>query len=83
MSSAERRAAAEGRQLRAGLQRPCFNTGKVRIGCAYVPPAQRVDGDALRVQAVMLNRQAGQPVPPLPAPLRPLRRVAVAMWRWL
>lgn len=54
----------------------CFNTGRVRIGIAYVPPPQRVQGDAVKVQAAFLEpRTARQP--------SRLARLVAPVWRWL
>lgn len=54
----------------------CINTGKVIIGRAYVPPPQRVQGDALKVQAAFLEQRTRHPV-------SRLRRLVAPVWRWL
>lgn len=54
----------------------CINTGKVIIGRAYVPPPQRMQGEALKVQAALLE----------PRTLRPmsrLQRLVGRVWSWL
>lgn len=54
----------------------CHNTGKVVIGRAYVPPPRRVEGDAIKLQAALLEPRTTKPQPLL------LRVIAPVM-RWL
>jgi hypothetical protein len=35
----------------------CVNTGRVKIGCAYIPPLESLDDDELLVQAALIGRQ--------------------------
>lgn len=53
------------------------NTGRVRIGIAYVPPAQPIrSADAYRLQSALLDRRTALPV-------HPLRRFIAPLVRWL
>lgn len=40
------------------IAHPPINTGKVLIGQCYVPPPQRLDADACRVQSALIKRPA-------------------------
>lgn len=35
----------------------CVNTGRVKIGCAYIPPLATLDDDELLIQAALIGRQ--------------------------
>ncbi len=50
-----------------------YNTGKVRIGCAFQRPMPRIEGDAIRLQTALLN----------PAKQVPewLRLLVATLWR--
>lgn len=48
----------------------------LRIGCAYQPPPARVEGDAQRVQAALLEERTTQPQ-------TRLQRLLGAIWSWL
>lgn len=37
----------------------CVDTGKVRIGSAYVPPPMVMEDDELEIQQALLRRQRG------------------------
>jgi len=52
----------------------------ITIGAAYMPPPQRMEGDAVHIQSALLSRNA-----PLPrsGPRRALHIAAAAVWRWL
>lgn len=53
-----------------------YNTGKLQIGRGYIKPAMRVEGDALTLQAALLDKRTAQPRPLL-------MRIAGCVWRWL
>lgn len=48
----------------------------VRIGCAYQPPPARMQGDAVFVQAALLDQRTTEPQ-------TWLQRLLGAVWRWL
>lgn len=55
--------------------RRCTDTGRVVIGCAYVPPPAPVFKHAEHLQAALLEPRTAQP--------RPLwARIAGAFWSW-
>jgi hypothetical protein len=55
---------------------PRHNTGRVRIGWAYVPKAMRIEGDAIRIQAALLEPRSA-------TPQTLFQRVAGSIWRLL
>lgn len=55
---------------------PTYNTGKLQIGRCYIRPAMRVEGDALPLQAALLEKRSAKP-------LSLLMRVLGSVWRWL
>jgi hypothetical protein len=65
------------------MSAPCYNTGKVRIGCAYQQPAPRVEGDALTIQSSLLDRRTAFAQAFARHPIaRMLRDAMAAFWRW-
>ncbi len=64
---------------------PCFNTGKVRIGCAYQKPRPRIEGDAVAIQGALLAARRTSEHKPTRSnqPLvRMLGDALAAFWRW-
>lgn len=55
---------------------PRHNTGKIRIGWAYVPKAMRIEGDAIRIQAALLEPRSAMHQ-------SFIQRVAGLLWRLL
>jgi hypothetical protein len=55
---------------------PRINTGKLLIGWAYVPKAMRIEGDAIRIQAALLEPRSA-------TPQTLFQRVAGSIWRLL
>lgn len=55
---------------------PYISTGKVLIGCAYQPRPPRMDRDAQRIQAALLDQRTARPLPPVLAALGALWRLA-------
>ena len=55
---------------------PRHNTGRVRIGWAYVPRPMRIEGDAIKVQAALLEPRSA-------TPQTLFQRVAGSIWRLL
>ena len=56
---------------------PCHTTSTgLQIGRAYIPPASRMQGDAIKVQAALL-----EPRTLLPQSL--LQRIFGRVWQWL
>ena len=54
-----------------------YNTGRVRIGCAYIPPPMPIRGlDAMRLQSALLEPRTSHPV-------GMMRRMLAVVWRWL
>jgi hypothetical protein len=55
--------------------RDCTDTGRVVIGCAYVPPPAPVYSHAEHLQAALLDRRTEQP--------RPMWALLLGgLWRW-
>lgn len=55
--------------------RDCIDTGRIVIGCAYVPPPAPVYSHAEHLQAALLEPRTAKP--------RPLwARIAGAFWSW-
>lgn len=56
---------------------PCHTTSTgLKIGRAYIPPPQRVEGHAIKVQAALLEPRTLQPQ-------TPLQRILGRVWQWL
>ena len=56
---------------------PRYNTGKVVIGRAYVPPPQPIRSmDAYRLQTALLEPRTANP-------LNPIRKLLAPIVRWL
>ena len=54
-----------------------YNTGRVRIGCAYIPPPMPIRTlDAYRLQSALLEPRTAQP-------MGMMRRMLAVVWRWL
>ena len=53
-----------------------YNTGKVKIGLLYCPAMPVMQGDALKLQAALLEKRTAHP-------LTPLMRAAGRVWGWL
>lgn len=63
-----------------------FNTGKVLIGCAYLPPAAAIDADAIAVQSGILAARRRDRLARASSLVRVrwanLERVVRALWAW-
>lgn len=55
---------------------PRHNTGRVRIGWAYVPRPLRIEGDAIRIQSALLEPRSA-------TPQTLFQRIAGLIWRLL
>jgi hypothetical protein len=59
------------------MRKPPYNTGRVRIGVAYVPPPQPIRSmDAIKLQSALLDRRTEQPT-------HPIRKLLAPIVRWL